>query len=184
MATKKKTKKKQSPSRKTVAHKTKPATKPKAKPAKESAKKSPSKKAKAVAKKKPAPRTRIKTKAITEKAIATKPFFRKLPKSSRRSQILKDALDNDLNAIDQVVEAPRLRRRSGPGSNTEAGDLQGLSNLERADSESVDELLEEGNAFEAGVVSGVEDADNADGKEVRTREVLEDDVPGEYLDEE
>jgi len=59
-----------------------------------------------------------------------------------------------------------------------------LSNLEGADSESVDELLEEGNAFEAGVVSGVEDADNADGKEVRTREVLEDDVPGEYLDEE
>jgi len=59
-----------------------------------------------------------------------------------------------------------------------------LSTLERADSESVDELLEEGNAFEAGVVSGVEDADNADGKEVRTREVLEDDVPGEYLDEE
>ena len=97
---------------------------------------------------------------------------------------MKDALDNDLNAIDQVVEAPRLRRRSGPGSNTEAGDLQGLSNLEGADSESVDELLEEGNAFEAGVVSGVEDADNADGKEVRTREVLEDDVPGEYLDEE
>jgi hypothetical protein len=62
--------------------------------------------------------------------------------------------------------------------------LQGLSDIEAADSESVDELLEEGNAFEADVVSGVEDADDADGKEVHTHEVPEDDVPGEYLDEE
>jgi hypothetical protein len=58
-----------------------------------------------------------------------------------------------------------------------------LSNLERADSESVDELLEEGNAFEAGVVSGVEEAGERGDKEVRTREVPEDDVPGEYLDQ-
>jgi hypothetical protein len=59
-----------------------------------------------------------------------------------------------------------------------------LSNVEVADSESVDELLEEGNAFEADVVSGVEDAGNADPREVRTHEVPEDDVPGEYLDRE
>ncbi|MCU1301142.1 MAG: hypothetical protein JWQ87_1426 [Candidatus Sulfotelmatobacter sp.] len=65
----------------------------------------------------------------------------------------------------------------------QSGDLQGLSHAEAADSESVDELLEEGNAFEADVVSGVESADNTDEKEVRTHEVPEDDVPGEYLDE-
>jgi len=58
-----------------------------------------------------------------------------------------------------------------------------LSNVESVDSESVDELLEEGNAFEAGVVSGVEQADRRQGKEVRTREVPEDDVPEEYLDQ-
>jgi hypothetical protein len=62
--------------------------------------------------------------------------------------------------------------------------LQGLSNTEGADSESVDELLEEGNAFEANVVAGVENAGNADEQEVRTHEVPEDDVPEEYLDEE
>lgn len=56
--------------------------------------------------------------------------------------------------------------------------------MEEADSESVDELLEEGNAFEAGVVEGVEDAEDHGVREVRTREVPEDDVPGEYLDEE
>ena len=67
-------------------------------------------------------------------------------------------------------------------SGEQSGDLQGLSNVESADSESVDELVEEGNAFEAGVVSGVEDAGNRGVKEVRTREVPEDDVPEEYLD--
>jgi|HubBroStandDraft_2_1064218.scaffolds.fasta_scaffold165203_2 hypothetical protein len=65
----------------------------------------------------------------------------------------------------------------------QSGDLQGLSNVERADSESVDELIDEGNAFEAGVISGVEEADDEDGREVHTHEVPEDDVPGEYLDE-
>ena len=69
-------------------------------------------------------------------------------------------------------------------SGLQSGDLQGLSNVENVDSESVDELLEEGNSFEAGIVSGVEDSRERDGKEVRTREVPEDDVPGEYLDEE
>lgn len=69
-------------------------------------------------------------------------------------------------------------------SGLQSGDLQGLSKVESADSESVDELMEEGNAFEAGVVAGVEDAAGHDEKEVRTREVPEDDVPGEYRDEE
>jgi hypothetical protein len=88
---------------------------------------------------------------------------------------------------DTLKKRPARSARAFSGETTEtlpgSGDLQGLSNVEDADSESVDELLEEGNAFEAGVVSGVEDADDHDGQEVRTREVPEDDVPGEYLDE-
>ncbi len=58
-----------------------------------------------------------------------------------------------------------------------------MSNVESADSESVDELLEEGNAFEAEAVKGVEDADNDDEGEVHTHEVPEDDVPEEDLDD-
>lgn len=65
----------------------------------------------------------------------------------------------------------------------QSGDAEGISNTESADSESVEELLEEGNSFEAGIVSGVEKADSDDPKEVHTHEVPEDDVPGEYLDE-
>ena len=57
------------------------------------------------------------------------------------------------------------------------------SRAELADSESVEELLEEGQAFEAGVISGVENAPDADKGGVRTRQVPEDDVPQEYLDE-
>jgi hypothetical protein len=78
------------------------------------------------------------------------------------------------------VPVTQVRPRSRSGG--QSGDLQGLSDVERANSESVDELVEEGNAFEAGIVSGVEDARDADEQEVHTHEVPEDDVPGEYLD--
>jgi len=63
-----------------------------------------------------------------------------------------------------------------------SGDLQGISILENVDSESAEELLEEGQAFEAGIISGVEDAPDADKSEVTTHEVPQDDVPGEYYD--
>ncbi|MGA7794331.1 MAG: hypothetical protein WCA19_14955 [Candidatus Acidiferrales bacterium] len=70
----------------------------------------------------------------------------------------------------------------GASSGGQSGDLQGLSNSAGADSESVDELLEEGNAFEAEVVEGVENVPDADQGEIKTQEVHEDDVPDEYLD--
>jgi hypothetical protein len=81
----------------------------------------------------------------------------------------------DVVALDELAE-------EGATSSELSGDLQGLSNVECADSESVDELLEEGNAFEAEVVMGVEDAEDADEVEARTHEVPQDDVPAEYLD--
>ncbi|MFY9910080.1 MAG: hypothetical protein WCF22_24890 [Candidatus Sulfotelmatobacter sp.] len=61
-------------------------------------------------------------------------------------------------------------------------DLEGLSTAESADSESVRELVDEGNTFEAGAVEGVQRADDEDERPVRTRELPEDDVPEEYLD--
>jgi len=70
-----------------------------------------------------------------------------------------------------------------PGSETagQAGDTQGLSNIAEADSESVEELVEEGQFFEAALINGIENAPDADVAEVTTREVSEDDVPAEYL---
>ena len=70
----------------------------------------------------------------------------------------------------------------GADSGGQSGDTQGLSRREFGGSESVEELLEEGQYAEAEAVSGVEDAPDADQGEVRTREALEDEVPEEYLD--
>ncbi|HEY6466307.1 MAG TPA: hypothetical protein VIY69_09970 [Candidatus Acidoferrales bacterium] len=56
----------------------------------------------------------------------------------------------------------------------QSGDIQGISNIAEADPESVEELLEDGQALEAEVVSGVEDA--RDEKEVPARGRLEDEV--------
>lgn len=72
-------------------------------------------------------------------------------------------------------------RDLGPNSAGQSGDTQGLSDIE-SDSESVSELVEEGQYFEAGVVSGVENAPPADVSEVRVHRVRQDDVPLEYLE--
>lgn len=72
----------------------------------------------------------------------------------------------------------------GPDSAGQSGDLQDLSNLPDADSESVVELVEEGNAFEADAVEGSENSESPDVSEVRTRQVPEDDVPPEYWNDE
>jgi hypothetical protein len=77
----------------------------------------------------------------------------------------------------------REQDETGPDSAGQSGDIQQISDDAEADSESVEELLEEGNAFEAGIVRGVENAKDADVSEVTTHEVPEDDVPEEYLDD-
>ncbi len=158
--------------KKTKKTKSKKATGKKSRPAKKLAKKA--KTPKKLAKKKPASKTSAKVKGTNknhkEKTIggkSTSAVKKQPPKKRGRA----DA-------------EPFSARGDRSGSGGQSGDLQGLSNTESADSESVDELLEEGNAFEAGIVRGVEDAGDADEEEVHTHEVPEDDVPGEYLDEE
>lgn len=70
-------------------------------------------------------------------------------------------------------------KRPNPGSAGQSGDDMGLSEDEAAGSESVEELLQEGQYFEAEAVSGLERPE-VDEKEVRTHEVVENDVPTEY----
>lgn len=65
----------------------------------------------------------------------------------------------------------------------QSGDLQQIPDVADADSESVEELLEEGNSFEAAAVYGVENAKDPDVSEVTTHEVPADDIPEEYLNE-
>jgi len=120
-------------------------------------------------KKKAAPRKKAaKKKARARKAAPRKKAARKNKRARGKSERVSTV----------AFEPAGLGARSGGQS----GDLQGLSNRGGADSESVDELLEEGNSFEAEAVKGVQDADDADEGEVQTHEVPEDDVPGEYKD--
>jgi len=114
---------------------------------------------------------------------------RSAPKTKSALGAAKAVAGLDLDPLSlkpiQADKAAALERgESRVRSAGQAGSLQGLSDLPGAASESVDELLEEGNALEAAVVEGVEDAPDADQGEIRTREVPEDDVPGEYLDNE
>lgn len=99
----------------------------------------------------------------------------KSAKTRQRSERKSPRIYTHKEGVTSEPESAQLR-------GGQSGDLQGLRNIEGADSESVDELLEEGNAFEADVVAGVERADEDERQEVRAHEVAEDDVPEEYLD--
>jgi len=162
MAAKKKSKKKPTKATRTagkkVTSKKKLANKKRGIPKKNSAKKPTPQKAAA------------KATAVSKKTIGAKTV-----------SVFKKQVREKSHSVDTVAFSPEgSRARSG----RQSGDLQGLSSVQGADSESVGELLEEGNAFEADVVTGVEEAGNVDEKEVRTHEVSEDDIPGEYLDKE
>jgi len=69
----------------------------------------------------------------------------------------------------------------GPDSAGQSGDPTGLSSIEDANEESVDELAETDQAYEANAVLGVEEAADHPEKEVRThtdeRYRREDDIP-------
>jgi hypothetical protein len=82
----------------------------------------------------------------------------------------------------ESLEDPIDEQGLGSEAAGQSGDLQGLSRVADADSESVEELVEEGQGLEADAVAGVEDAPDADTKEIHVRQRPEDDVPPEYLD--
>lgn len=74
----------------------------------------------------------------------------------------------------------------GPDSAGQSGDLQGLSEIEDEDDESVEELADDDQALEAGIVEGVEDAADHPGRPTHTHEDYGrlDDVPPPRGDDE
>jgi N utilization substance protein A len=144
-------------------------------PKKKTKKKSTKAKKSARKKLKPAKRPRASAKPrVSAKSAAKKGAAKK--KTSGKKQARRGKVRSGT--------AEFLGRSPASRSGEQSGDLQGLSGSETANSESVDELLEEGNAFEADAVAGVEEAESGDPREVRSHEVPEDDVPEEYLDKE
>ena len=137
-----------------------------------------------MAKKKPARKKKSAKKAASPK----KKLIRKKKSTPKQSAPKKKASRRKKRASRSPAEVsnPILspnRRGLGPGAGGQSGDIQGLSRRESADSESVEELAEEGQDYEAEVVSGVQNARDPDQGEVTTKEVPEDDVPTEYDDQ-
>src|SRR5205085_6619978 len=139
------------------------------------------------AKKKPKKkRTKTKKTAVSKMTPTKQSAKKKLAKKkdARKSVAAKTTSLGKKKTADKMANAPKApagkrklttsrafpREGLGAHSGEQSGDQQGISRIESADSESVDELLEEGNAFEADVVAGVEDAAAGDGREARTGE--------------
>jgi hypothetical protein len=137
----------------------------------------PNKNKRTTRKKSVAKKIRPKRKMARKRASSQQSSLaRKRKSSAKRKRITSTGL---------VVEAVTVPLPSGeprPRRDGQSGDLQGLSNRATANSESVEELLKEGNALEAEAIQGVESVSAADEGEVQTHEVPEDDVPEEYLD--
>src|SRR4051812_9280277 len=136
--------------------------------------------------KKPAARKAPSGRKTTAKKAARKTVARQKPvakkkSSAKKKPATKKATRRRAEVINPIT--PSGRRGLGPESGGQSGDTQGLSRRSYDDSESVEELLEEGQYAEAEAVSGVENAPDADQGEVHTRQLPEDDVPEEYKDE-
>lgn len=82
------------------------------------------------------------------------------------------------------IEEPRTygivspqEKRGGPGSAGQSGDTQGLPGAAEADSQSVRELVEEGQYSEAETLLGVEEAPDPDVAELHINESPNQDAP-------
>jgi hypothetical protein len=141
-------------------------------------------KKKASRKKKSSPAPRKKTKKKLN-AKATKPRS-KTPVRAKKPARVKKSAPRRSRGSESTSRPSEARIHQGVGLSTggQSGDTQGLSKRETADSESVEELVDEGQDYEAEVISGVENALDPDQSEVTTKEVPEDDVPPEYRDQE
>jgi len=95
----------------------------------------------------------------------------KRPKAnSRRTEKMRQRRARLLRGLDSAragIVAENEPERSLQAG--QAGDLEGLSAVEDADSESVQELAEEGQGFEAGIIEGVERAEEEPEKPMRAR---------------
>jgi hypothetical protein len=142
------------------------------------AKKKPSRKKKSSA----APKAKTKKKLSARKS---KPRSKTAPRAKKPVRAKKSAPKRSRGS-EPTSRPSEARIHQGVGLSTggQSGDTQGLSKRETADSESVEELVDEGQDYEAEVISGVENALDPDQSEVTTKEVPEDDVPPEYREPE
>jgi hypothetical protein len=109
-----------------------------------------------------------------------KPAARKKAPRARRLRRRKKVVRRERRGRGAIEILLPRHTGLGPGTGGQSGDIEGLPGMAGANSESVRELAEEGQSYEAEVVDAVEGAPDPDEGELETREVPEDDVPPEY----
>ncbi len=123
--------------------------------------------------------TKRKTKAAKSKGNKRKSSSKRKPLRPKKPSLSKRPTGRGGESLGRRA---RIHQGVALESGGQSGDIQGLSKVEDVDSESVTELAEEGQAFEAGIVDAVENVPNPDEGPLRTEEVPEDDVQPQYRD--
>ena len=114
--------------------------------------------------------------AVAEEALETEEAAEALPGS-----------DENPLPEDTALEGGGDDSAAGPDSAGQSGDVEGLSDEAEATSDSVEDLVESGQYYEAEVVEGIQDAPDADVAEVTTHErpatenenIPDEELPGE-----
>jgi len=141
-------------------------------------------KKKAVKKKAKTKKAKSGTKTKKYKAVKARAAKTRKGNSSGRAEVASLTSGSQTSTLDPkgrlIVESeqeavPRVHKGDM------SGDLQGLSTTEYDDSESVSELIEEGQDLEAELIEGVEEAPDADQGDVRVHKAPQKDVP-DYKD--
>jgi hypothetical protein len=143
-----------------------------------------------MAKKKVAKKKNLKKKAKSHaNGAKRKSVKRKIPvnrkrRSTPRSAVASVSSGSEASTLDpkgRLIVETEEEALPGVHKGDMSGDLQGLSTLELDDSESVSELIEEGQDLEAELIEGVEDAPDADEGDVRVHKAPQKGVP-DYKD--
>ena len=121
------------------------------------------------------------------KQIATKRASGKNPPGKKKSRGSLRRLDaasvtsgNEASTLDpkgQLMNEKEDEATPGVHKGDLSGDLQGISGEALYDSESVSELIAEGQDLEAEIIEGIEEAPDADQGEVRVHKAPQTDVP-------
>ena len=83
----------------------------------------------------------------------------------------------------KTYSIPSTKEKGGAGSAGQSGDTQGLPDVAEAGFESIQEMVEEGQYSEAETLLAVEEAADGEVAELHPKQVLQDDVPLEYLNQ-
>ena len=141
-------------------------------------------KKKTKAKKVKSPAKTAKRKVVKSKVAKSKAAKGKKNRLSGRVEVASITSGSEASSLDPkgrlIVES---EEEASPGVHKGdlSGDIQGLSTVQLYDSESVSELIEEGQDLEAELIEGVEEAPDADQGEVRVHKAPRKDIP-DYKD--